>query len=448
MDSRYHIITFGCQMNAADSDVMASLLDRAGWVATSDASDAELVVLNTCSVREKPEHKADSLLGELRELKEQQPQLAIVVTGCMAQKEGEALVKRSRWVDAVLGTRCFHHIVDVAERVRRGERPVVITDLEDDPSKVRCGPLAEERKAPLKAFVPIILGCTNFCSYCIVPYVRGAEASRSLNEILDEIKGLVARGTREVTLLGQNVLAWGRDLADSGCEGNAATAFPGLLRRLQGVEGLWRARFMTSHPRDVTDELVAVIADAGTVCEHIHLPIQAGTDTLLHEMNRGYTVDQYRAIVDQLRVKMPGISITTDMMVGFPGETDEDFERSLKVYEKIEFDAAFMFAFSPRPGTPAAERTDQVPKKVRAERLNRLIEMQNRITVERNRREVGKVAEVLVDGRASKGPGLLEGKTRTNKHVVFPGDRELIGTLANVKLTEANLWGFRGEVAD
>ena len=444
MDSRYHIITFGCQMNEADSDVMASLLDQAGWTAASDVSDADLVVLNTCSVREKPEHKADSLLGALRETKEERPELSVIVTGCMAQREGEALVKRSRWVDAVLGTRCFHHIVDVAERVRRGERPIVVTNLEEDPAKVRCGPLAEVRRAPLRAFIPIILGCTNFCSYCIVPQVRGAEASRQATEIISEVRELAARGTREVTLLGQNVLAWGRDLPTQ-------PTFDHLLRLFDdgfgGIDGLWRVRFLTCHPRDVSRDLIERVADVPVVCEHIHLPIQAGTDKLLQEMNRGYTVDQYRAIVDQFRAGVPGISITTDMMVGFPGETDEDFGRSLNAYESTGFDAAFMFAFSPRPGTPAAERTDQVPKKVRVERLNRLIEMQNRITVERNQWEVGTIAEVLVEGPARKGPGLLEGKTRTNKHVVFAGDRTLVGTLAQVRLTEANLWGFRGEVA-
>jgi tRNA-2-methylthio-N6-dimethylallyladenosine synthase len=445
MDSRYHIITFGCQMNEADSDVMASLLDQAGWTAASDASDADLVVLNTCSVREKPEHKADSLLGELREMKDERPGLSVIVTGCMAQREGEALAKRSRWVDAVLGTRCFHHIVDVAGRVRRGERPIVITDLEDDPAKVRCGPLAEVRQAPLKAFVPIILGCTNFCSYCIVPHVRGAEASRPAAEIIGEVRDLAARGTREVTLLGQNVLAWGRDLPTRPTFDSLLSLFDD--RSAPGIDGLWRVRFLTCHPRDVNRELIGTVADIPAACEHIHLPIQAGTDKLLRDMNRGYTVDQYRAVVGRLRAGIPGISITTDMMVGFPGETEQDFERSLTVYEEIGFDAAFMFAYSPRPGTPAAERTDQVPKKVRVERLNRLIEMQNRITVERNRWEVGNIAEVLAEGPAHKGPGLLEGKTRTNKHVVFPGDRRLVGTLAKIRLTEATLWGFRGEVA-
>jgi len=447
MDSRYHIITFGCQMNEADSDVMDSLLDHAGWTAAADVSDADLVVLNTCSVRQKPEHKADSLLGELREMKEERPGLSVIVAGCMAQREGKALAKRSRWVDAVLGTRCFHHIVDVAERVRRGERPIVVTDLEDDPGKVRCRPLAEARRAPLKAFVPIILGCTNFCSYCIVPYVRGGEASRPSGEIVNEIEGLAAGGTREVTLLGQNVLAWGRDLRQGqAAAGPDGATFPALLQYLADVEGLWRVRFLTCHPRDVNRDLMDRMADIPVVCEHIHLPIQAGTDKLLREMNRGYTTDQYRATVDQLRARIPGVSITTDMMVGFPGETDEDFERSLALYETIGFDAAFMFAFSPRPGTPAAERTDQAPKKLRVERLNRLIETQNRITVERNRWEIGNVVEVLADGRAHRGPGLLEGRTRTNKHVVFPGDYALVGTLAQVRLVEANLWGFRGEV--
>jgi tRNA-2-methylthio-N6-dimethylallyladenosine synthase len=458
---KYRIVTFGCQMNEADSEVMASLLDHAGWQATSASEAADLVVINTCSVREKPEHKVNSLLGELRIEKETRPELLLVVTGCMAQREGRALVKRSRWVDAVLGTRCFHRIVEVVDRARAGEHGLVIADLADDPAKVRCEPEAQQRAAPLRAFVPIILGCTNFCSYCIVPHVRGAETSRPRDEILREVEALAARGTREVTLLGQNVLAWGRDLPGAGPgqeqvargdQGSVRTPderergmFAELLRAVGDVDQLLRVRFLTCHPRDVTEDLIDAVADLPKVCEHLHLPIQAGTDGLLREMNRGYTVDQYRKIVDRLRARVPGIAITTDIMVGFPGETDEDFARSMEVYEGIRFDAAFMFAYSPRPGTEAAKRGDQVPRATIVKRLNHLIEVQNGITVERNREEVGAVAEVLVEGPAERGEGLMAGKTRTNKQVVFPGERSLAGALVRVRQTEAQLWGFRGE---
>jgi len=438
---RYCIITYGCQMNEADSGLMAGLLEQAGWSAVASPPEADLVVVNTCAVRQKPEQKLQTLLGQLRAQKAHRPSMVIAITGCIAQGEGERLAQRARHVDLVLGTRCFHHIVEATSRALAGDRPVILTDLSDDPSAIRCGVGEEQAAAPLRALVPIILGCTNFCSYCIVPYVRGEESSRPPGEIAAEIQGLVDRGAREVTLLGQNVLAWGRDLS-------SRPTFALLLERLDGIEEVWRIRFLTCHPRDVTPELADAVAHLPRVCEHIHLPIQAGTDELLREMNRGYTTDQYRRIVDALRAKVPGIAITTDIMVGFPGESEEDFEQSLALYESISFDAAFTFAYSPRPNTPAAARSDQVPRQVALERLSRLIEAQNRITLERNEREVGAVAEVLVEGPAEKGEGLLAGRTRTNKQVVFPGRHELIGSLVEVRLAEPHLWGFRAEVAD
>jgi len=433
---KYHIITFGCQMNEADSSLMAALLEAAGWEACARRDEADLVVVNTCSVREKPEHKVDSLLGELRKGRDEHAGRLVAVTGCMAQREGEELARRGRGVDIVLGTRSFHHLAEAVERARGGERPVVMLGMEEDPSPARCA--MTPGKSVLKAFVPIILGCTNFCSYCIVPYVRGGEKSRPAEEIRGEVESLVSRGAREVTLLGQNVLAYGRDLDSGG-------AFADLLGDLSEVEGLWRIRYTTCHPRDVRRELIEVMRDQPQVCEHIHLPIQAGTDKLLGEMNRGYTVEQYRRVVDELRAGVPGMAITTDMMVGFPGETADDFESSLRLYETIRFDAAFMFAYSPRPGTKAAQREDQVPRNVRLERLHRLIEVQNRITVERNREEIGNVVEVLVEGPAEKGEGLLVGRGSNNKLVVFRGSGELAGRLGSVRLTEAHLWGFRGE---
>jgi len=439
---RYEIVTFGCQMNEADSGLMAALLDHAGWEPAGSRDDPDLVVINTCAVREKPEQKVFSLLGHLRRRQEGRPGMVIVVAGCMAQAQGEALVKRAGNVDAVVGTRCFHQIAEVAARVRSGEKCIVLTGLEGDPAAVRCRAALGHGRAPLRALVPIIQGCTSYCTYCVVPYVRGAEISREPGDVLDELRDLVRRGTREVTLLGQNVLAYGRDLPPE-----PPTTFDLLLSLLDRLEGLWRIRFTTCHPRDVTDALIRQMADLGKVCEHIHLPIQAGTDELLTQMNRGYTTRQYRQLVDRLRAEVPGLAVTTDIMVGFPGETEDDFERSLRLYAGISFDAAFTFAYSPRPGTAAAQRSDQVPPKVRLERLHRLIEAQNRITQERNQAQLGAVVEVLVEGRAERGEGLLAGKTRANKQVVFPGDPSLAGSLVRVRLTEAELWGFRGELA-
>ena len=453
---KYHIITFGCQMNEADSDLMAGLLARAGWQASDSPQDADLVILNTCSVRERPEHKVFSLLGELREWKSASRSRILAVAGCMAQRAAEDILRRAPHVDILLGTRAFHRVEELIGRVAGGERCVIELDMEGDPSAAR--PPTAGRPAPLRAFVPIIRGCTNFCSYCIVPYVRGPEASRSVGEIAAEVESFVARGTREVTLLGQNVLAYGRDLGGDQAaapamvtpspdleRGPGGEGFPRLLHHLSAIENLSRIRFTTCHPRDVDSRLVAAMGDLPKVCEHIHLPIQAGADRLLAEMNRGYTTDRYRKIVDELRSRLPGIAITTDIMVGFPGETEEELEESLALYQEIRFDAAFMFAFSPRPGTKAAARQDQIPRELRLARLARVIEMQNRITLEKNQAAVGEEAEVLVDGPASRGQGLLAGRARNNKQIIFPGDQKLQGSLVTIRLTEPHLWGFKGE---
>jgi tRNA-2-methylthio-N6-dimethylallyladenosine synthase len=436
---KYAIVTYGCQMNSADSGLMAAVLDGSGWRPAESRDEADLIVLNTCSVRERPEHKAYSLLGELREWRRSRSAAVLAVSGCMAQRAGEHILARAPHVDIIIGTRHFHRIAELAARVSRGERPLVELGTDDDPSDWRCGAAAAVAAARLRAFVPVIRGCSNFCSYCIVPRVRGSEASRAAHDIEREIESLVSRGTREVTVLGQNVLAYGRDLPEG-------LTFAQLLERLEGIDGLWRIRFTTCHPRDVSDGVVRAIAGLSKVCEHIHLPIQAGTDRLLEEMNRGYTTEHYLDVVTQLRSRVPAIAISTDMMVGFPGETEEDFCRSLRLYERIRFDSAFTFAYSPRPGTAAAGRPDQVPRQTRLARLSRLIELQNQIAIEVNQRRVGEEVELLVDGTAHRGRGLLSGRTRTNKQTLFAGDTHLIGTLANVRLVKAHLWGFMGEL--
>lgn len=436
---KYCIITYGCQMNEADSRLMASVLDRGGWRECESPEAADLIVLNTCSVRQKPEQKVYSRLGELRVRKAARPDTIIAVAGCMAQREGEHLLDRAPYVDLVLGTRLFHHIHELVGRIRAGEGPLIMSEMEEDPSAARSPGEEAAVPAPLRAFVPIIRGCTNSCSYCIVPLVRGPEASRPAEDILCEVNALVRRGAREVTLLGQNVLAYGRDITDG-------MDFPGLLRALDRIPDLWRIRFTTCHPRDVTADLVSAMTELPSACEHIHLPIQAGEDKLLHDMNRGYTTAQYLAIADQLRSRIPGLSLTTDIMVGFPGESEDQFEQSIRLYERIGFDAAFTFAYSPRPDTAAAAREDEVPHKTRLSRLHKLIEIQNRITVGRNEAGVGEEAEVLVDGPAPHGEGLLAGRARNNKQVIFPGERALTGSLLRVKLTEAHLWGFRANI--
>jgi tRNA-2-methylthio-N6-dimethylallyladenosine synthase len=435
---KYSIVTYGCQMNEADSDLMSGLLQRAGWEQTSSRSEADLIIINTCSVRRKPEQKVDSLLGELRRWKLEKPDRLIAVAGCMAQRMGEGIARRAQHVDLIVGTRCFHQIEELVARARAREAPVVQLGMGGDPSIARDREDMQKGPARLRAFVPIIRGCSNLCTYCIVPVVRGSEASRPLAGVEREVRSLVERGTREVTLLGQNVLAYGRDLPEE-------TAFPHLLQRLAGISGLWRVRFTTCHPRDVSADLISAMADLPSVCEHIHLPVQAGTDRLLREMHRGYTTDRYLQTVDALRSRVPGVAITTDIMVGFPGETDEEFRKSLRFYERVGFDAAFTFAYSPRPGTAAAERTDQIPRTIRLARLQELIALQNAISVARNEAAVGEEAEVLVDGPAARGEGLLAGRARTNNQVIFAGTPDLQGRLIRVLLTEAHLWGFTGD---
>jgi tRNA-2-methylthio-N6-dimethylallyladenosine synthase len=390
-------------------------------------------------VREKPEQKVLSQLGELRRWKEERRGRTLLVAGCMGQRVGRELRRRAPHVDAVLGTRAFHNICEVARRAAAGERPVIDLDMTGDPSQARDCLRTAQGPADLSVFVPIIRGCSNYCAYCIVPFVRGEEVSRPLQDIVQEVEGLVARHAREVTLLGQNVLAYGKDRPQ-------ALTFADLLRRLGEVDGLWRVRFTTSHPRDVNDDLIAAMGDVPNVCEHIHLPLQTGTDRLLRAMNRGYRVGDYREKLDRLRAGIPGLSVTTDLMTGFPGETEEEFEQSLETYRTMQFDGAFMFAYSPRPGTPAEKQPDQVPPKQRLSRLNRLIAMQNAITCRKNEGELGRTVEVLVRGPAEKGDGLLAGRARNHKQVVFPGDARETGRRVRVRLDQAHLWGLTGEI--
>jgi tRNA-2-methylthio-N6-dimethylallyladenosine synthase len=438
---RYFIQTYGCQMNEADSETMARLLEQAGFEAAHSPEDASFILLNTCCVRDKPEQKVYSRLGELRPIKEQRPETIIAVAGCMAQKEGENLLRRVPYLDMVIGSRQFHRLEEFIHSCRRGGQRICALGMEDDPCLARYDLAAQIKTgASLKAFVPIILGCENYCTYCVVPSVRGREKSRPAAQIKAEIQALAGRGCREITLLGQNVLAYGRDLSES-------SDFVSLLEHLQRIEGIKRIRFTTSHPRDVDDRLIEAVAQLPAVCEHLHLPIQAGHDRLLKAMGRGYTASYYLEMMEKIRGRIPDVAITTDIMVGFPGETEEEFEASLQVYEQIGFDQAFTFAYSPRPGTPAARLPDQVPQKEKAARLNRLIELTNETALRINRSQVGRQGEVLVAGASEKDSSRLAGRLRNNKLVVFPGPVNLIGRFAQVSLTAARQWGFSGELS-
>lgn len=441
----YVILTWGCQMNEDDSRQMANLLEQMGYRQTSDESRADVILLNTCSVRAKPEQKVLSKLGELKILKKDKPDMIIGVCGCMAQREGERLLKRVPCVDLVIGTDAIYDLPRLITEVKQSRRRMAVTDMPDRNGSALAAHVNRTiGEVGLKVFVPVMYGCNNFCTYCVVPSARGPERSRPVDDILSEIADLVSNGCKEVTLVGQNVNSYrGISGADNRC-----ADFATLLEKVNDVQGLERIRFTTSHPKDLSERLVEAMAELPKVCEHLHLPLQAGDDDILRRMGRKYTVEHYLELVDAIRKRIPSLSLTTDVMVGFPGETEEQFRHTLEVVETVKFDAAFMFAFNPRPGTAAAMMEGQVDGPTKIRRLRELIALQNRITLEKNKAEEGAVFEVLVEGRSEKDANKLTGYTRTNKTVNFPGDIGLKGRLVLVRATRAHPWGFTGELVD
>ncbi|MBQ7628813.1 MAG: tRNA (N6-isopentenyl adenosine(37)-C2)-methylthiotransferase MiaB [Selenomonadaceae bacterium] len=437
MDKKFKILTYGCQMNVAESERMAGQLAAIGYEMTDDIAAADLILINSCCVRETAEDKINGKIGELKRYKLQNPALIIGVTGCMAQKDADAIIKRSPHVDFVLGTS------------RRGELSKVVESLESarkkfvDTSNV-SGIVTEEilpiRTSKVSAFVPIMYGCNNFCTYCIVPYVRGRERSRSTAEILAEIKSAVADGCKEITLLGQNVNSYGKDLH--------AENFAQLLAAVDKIDGLQRLRFMTSHPKDLSDELIEVIANGKNICEHIHLPVQYGSDEILRKMNRVYTVEKYLSLVKKLRAAVPNISLTTDLIVGFPGETEDDFKLTLDFLREVRFDTAFTFIYSERSGTPAANFDGKVDDATKHRRLNELMAVQNKISLEKNLQLDGATVEVLVEGASKTDKNIFTGRTRTNKAVLFQHKSESVGELINVKINQVQTWILKGDTTN
>ena len=439
---KYHIHTFGCQMNEHDSEIIRGILEQRGFRATDSPDNADIIIFNTCCVRENPERKVYGRVAELKRLKIENPDLIIGVSGCMVQQPGEAerIAKRLPHVDLVFGTMNIHELPELLDQVEAGHKAYRVWegDLERDGSIIEGLPM---RRVPgVSAWVSIIYGCNNFCSYCIVPYVRGRERSRKFEDITDEVKRLGQEGFREVVLLGQNVNVYGRDLKDG-------RDFADLLHSLDKTPGISRIRYMTSHPRDFTDRLIGEIASSETVCEHFHLPLQAGSNRVLARMNRGYTLERYMDLVCRIRQIVPGCSITTDLIVGFPGEDDDDFADTLRAVEEIRFDSAFTFVYSPRRGTVAASMPNQVPEEVKSERIQQLISVQTEITEQINRTLQGEVQGVLVEGMSKTNPSMLSGRTRTNKLVIFPLHPEVSeGNLVKVKITETRAWTQIGEV--
>ena len=427
----FFLKVWGCQMNEAEAERIGVQLRSLGWRPVADVADADLVFLHTCCVRQRPERKVYGFLDSLRALKDRKPHAVIAVGGCMAQKEGERIFQRAPNADILVGPRRLGRLPELVAAYETSGRRQVDLALED------IEPALPEAPPALSAFVPVIEGCSNYCAYCIVPHVRGPERSRPSHEIRAEIEHLAARGCREVTLLGQNVLVYGADRPGE-------RDFPALLELVHGVEGIQRIRFTTSHPRDAGERFFHTIASLPKVCESLHLPLQAGHDVLLGAMNRRYTVADYLRKVELAREIIPDLALSTDLIVGFPGETEEQFRASLEVYRRIRFDQAFMFAYSGRPGTAAELMPDPVPPEVKQRRLAELIEMQNAISTEINRAAAGRVFEVLVEGPSAKDASRLSGRTRQSKLAVFSGSPDLVGHLVDVQATVGHVWGIEG----
>ncbi|GBC97547.1 tRNA-2-methylthio-N(6)-dimethylallyladenosine synthase [bacterium HR17] len=438
---RYWIETFGCQMNVLDSEAMAGLLTKMGYEKARSPEEADIILINTCTVRQKPDEKAFAYLGEFAKLKQKKPDLILGVTGCMAQRESDIIKARAPYVDLLLGPRSVHRLPDLIRTVQEQRRFAEYLDLYDDP----VPPDLVVRNSDLFAYVTIIHGCNKRCTFCAVPTARGPEKSVPPDIVLEQVRQLIDLGYKEIVLLGQNANAYGHDL-DSKWGGRVDLAW--LLERIDEIAApaKVRVRFTTNHPNHMSDRLIDAMAHLECVCEHIHLPVQSGDNEVLRRMWRGYTVERYLSVIEKLRARVPGIAIATDVIVGFPGETEGQFRNTLKLMEQVEFDQAFMFAFSPRPNTLAATFPDQIPEPVKKRRLQELIALQNEIQQRKNEREVGKIVEVLVEGPSEKNPKKLSGRTRTNKTVVFEGPPALRGKFVHVRTTRAYLWGFEGEL--
>jgi tRNA-2-methylthio-N6-dimethylallyladenosine synthase len=439
---RFYLRTYGCQMNEHDSERIAGLLAADGMEPTDDLDAADVVVLNTCCIRENADNKLYGHLGRLKSLKQAKPGMQIAVGGCLAQKDRELIVQRAGHVDVVFGTHNLAHAVDLLDRSRH-EGPVVeiLEEHEAYPSA-----LPARRDNPHSAWVTIQLGCDNSCTFCIVPIVRGAEVSRRMGDIVHEVEALAADGVREITLLGQNVNSYGRDLG----AGQYRPQFADLLRALDAVDGLDRIRFTSPHPKDLRPETIAAMAECESVCEHLHLPLQAGSDRTLARMHRGYTAERYLARLAAARDAIPDLAVTTDLIVGFPGETDDDFQRTLDVVDNASYDAAYTFVFSPRPGTPAADMTDVfVAHEVVQERMQRLVDVVERHALAKHEARIGRTEPVLVEGPSKRDPAIWSGRTRQNKLVHFEPDAGAhAGVTRRVRIDSAAPHFLRGDLVD
>ncbi len=447
MKPRYYIQTFGCQMNVHDSERMAGMLDALGYAPTDEPAEADVLLMNTCAVRERPEHKLYTELGQLRLLKEKKPNLVIGVAGCMAQREADSIRRRVPEVDILLGPRNIHHLPHLLRSVQASSHRN--HDGFDDGLDLECDPTPitpVRRSSAVSAFVDVIFGCNFNCTYCAVPSARGREISRRPSEVLDEIRQLRDLGYREVTLLGQTVNAYGHDLGK--LDDGQRLDFAWLLEQINTIDPTLRVRYTSPHPMYFNQRLIDTIAQLPSVCEHLHMPLQSGSNNCLRRMKRTYTIEKYREIVERVRERIPNVAITTDCIIGFCGESEEEYQETVRAFEQIRFDNAFLFAYSPRHSTDAWNWPDDVPAETKQRRLSDLINLQREISRDINLAQVGQRVEVLVEGRSAKDAARLSGRTRANKLVNFAGDLETTppGSMVQVETTDGFLWGFSGHV--
>lgn len=435
-----HTETYGCQQNENDTERIRGMLKEAGFEFTDDSEKADVVIYNTCAVRENAEQKVFGRLGILKHIKESRPDMIIGICGCMVQQEHmtEKIKKVHDHVDLIFGTHALYKMPELLYETIKSKNTVVDIAQSD-------GEIAEDipilRENAQKAWVSIMYGCNNFCSYCIVPYVRGRERSRTPEAVISEVKELVENGCSEISLLGQNVNSYGKDL-------DIEVDFADLLFMINDIEGVERIRFMSSHPKDISDKLISAMRDCDKVCKQLHLPFQAGSDKVLKQMNRNYTKEKYLNIIDKVKKEIPDIALSTDIIVGFPTETTEDFEETLDFLRKVEFDNIFSFIYSRREGTPAAKLDFVLSEQEIHANFNRLLEVQNEISKRKNEEYVGRIERVLVDGESKNDKNILSGRCASSKIVNFKGDKSLVGQYVNVKITEAHTWSLNGELAE
>lgn len=435
----YFTMTYGCQMNEHDSEKISWILSNMNYIETFSENEADLIIYNTCLVRENAELRVYGKLGALKQLKRQKPDLMIAVCGCMMQREEvrEVILTKHKHVDIIFGTHNIHKLPQlINNHLQTGE---TIVDIIEDTREI-VENIDANRKYSYKAFVNIMYGCNNFCTYCIVPYTRGRENSREPENILKEIEDLAKNGCKEITLLGQNVNSYGKTL-------EIDYSFTDLLKDINKIERIERIRFMTSHPKDLSDELIQSYAELDKLCEHLHLPVQSGSNRVLRQMNRNYTKESYLSIINKLKEKVPNIAITTDIIIGFPGETEEDFNDTLELVKAVRFDSAFTFLYSIREGTRAATMENQVDDKVKQNRFQRLTETLNEISLANNEELLGETLEVLVEEVSKNNPDVLTGRSRTNKLVHFKGDKDLIGSIVNIKIDNVKTFTLEGNLA-